>query len=77
MYTFDNCEESTGDGNCNFVEAPVDNLDWVIATGQLMCDVSVCVRECVWVCESECVYDWNCNFVEAPVDNLDWVIATG
>ena len=55
MYTFDNCEESTGDGNCNFVEAPIDNLDWVIATGQIMDYVCVSVFVSVCECESECV----------------------
>ena len=32
--SFEQCEELTGSPSCNFVEDPVDNLDWVIATGR-------------------------------------------
>jgi hypothetical protein len=31
---FENCEEMTGTPNCNYVEDPVDNLDWIVATGK-------------------------------------------
>ena len=40
--SFEQCEELTDSPSCNFVEDPVDNLDWVIATGKgEMCEERV------------------------------------
>ncbi len=30
---FENCDETTGTEMCGFQEDPVDNLDWVLASG--------------------------------------------
>ena len=34
-YSFSDCMATTGTENCGFVESPQDDLDWVIATGNV------------------------------------------